>query len=269
VIVDTHTHVVAADATRYPLDALEPAGGWYRDVPISVEGLLGLMDDARVDRAVLVQAVSAYRFDNRYVLDSARAHSDRCTSVACLDVAAVGAAATLRRLTEERGARGLRWWALGDEPLDEPRDVWDEVAALQVPVVMTMFASRLEELVSLVPRLPPVPIAIDHCAFADFSIGVPPELAALAEHSTVVLKVSTITLERLAEYGDVRDGLAELAACFGADRLMWGSDFSQTHDRTYPELAELARFAVSRLGDGARAAVLGKTALRLWPELAP
>jgi predicted TIM-barrel fold metal-dependent hydrolase len=267
VIVDTHTHVVAADTTRYPLDALEPAGGWYREVPISVEGLLALMDEAGVDRAVLVQAVSAYRFDNRYVLDSARAHPERCTSVACLDVGAAGVAATLRRLAEEHGAGGLRWWALGDEPLGEPRDVWAEIAAQQVPVVMTMFATRLEELVSLLPRLPPVPIAIDHCAFADFSTGVPPELAALAEHSTVMLKVSTITLERLAEHGDVRDGLAELVACFGADRLMWGSDFSQTHDRTYPELAEFARFAVSRLGDDARAAVLGGTALRVWPEL--
>ena len=130
-----------------------------------------------------------------------------------------------------------------------------------------MFASRLVELATLVPRLPDVPIAVDHCAFADFSHGVPDDLRALVDHPRVGLKVSTIVLDRMAAHGDVRDGLAELAACFGADRLMWGSDFSQTHDRPYPELAEYARRAASRLDAAAREAFLGGTAMRLWPQL--
>jgi L-fuconolactonase len=267
-IVDTHTHVIAPDADRYPLEALEPTGGWYRDAAVSTEELLALLDEARVDRAVLVQAVSAYRFDNRYVVDSAARFSERCTSVVCLDPQAPGAREDLRRLATERGARGLRWWALADEPIAEPRGVWDELAALGMPVVITMFARRLDELRRIVPTLPAVPLAIDHCAFADFSRGVPDDLRALSALPTVSLKVSTIVLETMAEHGDVRDALAELAACFGADRLMWGSDFSQTHDRPYPELAEHARFAASRLADDARAAFLGGTALRLWPELA-
>ena len=268
-IVDTHTHVVAPDAEPYPLDATEPVGGWYREVPVTVDELVALLDEAQVDRAVLVQAVSAYRHDNRYVLDSVRRFDDRCTSVVCLDPAAPGAAAELRNLVVDKGARGLRWWALTDEPLAEPRAVWDELARLGVPVVVTMFATRLGELAEIVPTLPPVPIAVDHCAFADFSHGVPDGLRALVEHPAVTLKVSMIVLDGMADHGDVRDGLAELAACFGADRLMWGSDFSQTHDRPYPELAEHARFAASRLGDDARGAFLGGTALRLWPELAP
>jgi predicted TIM-barrel fold metal-dependent hydrolase len=267
-MVDTHTHVIAADATRYPLVPLEPTGGWYREAAVSVEELLALMDDARVDRAVLVQGVSAYRYDNRYVVDSASRFASRCSSVVCLDPQAPDAAEELRRLASDHGARGLRWWALSDEPLAEPRAVWDEVATLAVPVVITMFASRLNELARIVPTLPAVPIAVDHCAFADFSRGVPDELRALGMMPTVRLKVSTIVLDRMAEHGDVRDGLRELAACFGADRLMWGSDFSQTHDRPYPELAEHARVAASRLDDDERAAFLGGTALELWPELA-
>jgi L-fuconolactonase len=266
--VDTHTHVVASDASSYPLDALEPTGGWYREIPVTVEGLVALLDEAKVDRAVLVQAVSAYRHDNRYVVDSAQRFGGRCASVVCLDPAGPGAAAELRALVTKRGAGGLRWWALADEPLDEPRATWDELARLGVPVVVTMFATRLAELATIVPALPEVPIAVDHCAFADFSHGVPDDLRALVEHPQVSLKVSTIVLDRMAEHGDVRDGLAELAACFGADRLMWGSDFSQTHDRSYPELAEYARQAASRLEARARDAFLGGTAMRLWPELA-
>ena len=266
-IVDTHTHVISRDEARYPLSALDPSGGWYREVPVPVDELLLAMHEAGVDRAVLVQAVSAYRFDNRYLLDSARSHPAQCTSVACADLSAPGALSTVQRLLDG-GVRGLRWWGLGDEPLAEPREVWDVAAAAGVPVVVTVFANRLEELDRLIPRLPSVWIALDHCAFADFSAGVPAELEALVRHPTVTLKVSTITLDRMAEHGDAREGLAELASRFGASRLMWGSDYSQTHDRPYRELVDHARRAASRLDDAARAGFLGGTALRLWPELA-
>jgi predicted TIM-barrel fold metal-dependent hydrolase len=134
--------------------------------------------------------------------------------------------------------------------------------------VVTVLADKLEELAAAIPSLPKgIPLALDHCGFADFSAGVPDALRALAEFPTLHLKVSTIALDHLALHGDVRDGVAELAACFGAGRMMWGSDYSQTHDRPYPDLAEYARRAASRLDDDARRAFLAGTALALWPEL--
>jgi L-fuconolactonase len=265
--IDTHTHVVAADAGAYPLTPLDAEGGWYRTVANTVEDMVGALDEGAVDAAVLVQAVSAYRYDNRYVVDSAARFPARCASVVCLDPASPDTPAELARLTRDHGARGLRWWALGNEPLDVPA-VWSELARLGTPVVVTMFASRIGELGDLVPRLPPVPIALDHCAFADFARGVPDDLRSLAEHPAVHPKVSTIVLDRMSEHGDVRDALAELAACFGAERLMWGSDYSQTHDRGYADLAEYARAASSRLAEDDRSAFLGGTAARLWPGIA-
>jgi len=141
-----------------------------------------------------------------------------------------------------------------------------------VPVVITMFAPRLEELLAVVPTLPPVPIAIDHCAFADYTHGIPEVMRDLSrlpaeQGVTVSWKVSTITLDAMEAAGDMRDGLAELVDRVGDERVLWGSDFSQTHDRPYDELAEQARRAASRLGDDARAAFLGVNALRLWPDL--
>ena len=76
-------------------------------------------------------------------------------------------------------------------------------------------------------------------------------------------------LEAAEPHGDVRRPRRDLAARFGAERLMWGSDYSQTHDHPYPELAEYARRAASRLDPGAREAFLGGTAMRLWPQLTP
>ncbi len=225
------------------------------------------MEEAAVDRAVLVQGISAYGFDNRYAVDSRRRFPKHTTSVVYLDQTAADVAGRLRSLVEDQEVRGLRWVAFGETGVAEPRALWDEAAALGVPVVVTLLADKLPELLDALPALPTIPLALDHCAFADFSRGVPDDLGALAAFPNLHLKVSTIALRLLAEHGDVRDGLAELAAHFGADHLMWGSDYSQTHDQPYPELAELPRHAASKLDDDDRWAYLAGTALALWPEL--
>lgn len=267
--VDTHTHVVAEDEATYPLQPSGMTEEWYREDPCSVERLLALMREAEVDRAVIVQAISAYGFDNRYGVASQQRFPQHCASVVYLDQSAPETVAELRGLVQQHGVRGLRWVAFGDSGLTEPRALWDEAAALGIPVVVTVLADKLEELAATIPTLPPsIPLALDHCAFADFSNGLPDDLGALAAHPNLHLKVSTIALRLMAAHGDVRDGLAELVARFGADRLMWGSDYSQTHDEAYPDLAAFARDAASKLDDDARWAYLAGTALTLWPELA-
>ena len=57
-------------------------------------------------------------------------------------------------------------------------------------------------------------------------------------------------------------------ATFGAERLVWGSDYPQTHDRTYAELVALGEGACAELGDGDRDRIMAGNALRLWPALA-
>ena len=54
---------------------------------------------------------------------------------------------------------------------------------------------------------------------------------------------------------------------FGAERLVWGSDYPQTHDRSYAALVELGRDACAGLPAADRDRFLGGNALRLWPEL--
>jgi L-fuconolactonase len=268
VIVDTHVHVIADDEARYPLQASGLTEPWYREEPCPVERLLGLMDEGGVDRVVLVQGISAYGFDNRYTLDAAARHPGRCTAVVAVDRAAPDAAAELARLVDTGGARGLRWWGIADGGVMEPQDLWNTAGARELPVVVTILPDALPAFVDAVPTLPPVPLALDHCGFVDYAAGIPDVLRALAAHERVHLKVSTIALESAAGYGDERDFVCELVACFGASRLMWGSDYPHTHHVPYPELVEYARLAMSRLDDDDRALLLGHSALALWPELA-
>lgn len=264
--VDTHVHVIADDQDRYPLNPSGVTGAWYREDPCSVERLVGLMEVAGVDAAVLVQGISAYRFDNRYTLDAAAQRPECCTSVVCVDLGGADPTSEVTALLD-RGAGGLRWVALHDGGVEEPREVWDAVAVRRVPVVVTLLDRHLPGLVAALPRLPEVPLALDHCGFVDFSHGLPETLTALAVFPTVHLKVSTIALDAAGEHGDVREFLSDLTACFGATRLMWGSDYSQTHDRPYPALADYARYASSTLEDQDRAWFLGGTACTLWPQL--
>jgi predicted TIM-barrel fold metal-dependent hydrolase len=264
--VDTHVHVIAEDEARYPRDPSGVTAPWYREDPCSLERLLGLLDEADVGAAVLVQAISAYRYDNRYTVDAAALAPGRTTPVVCVDLAGDSPAATADGLLAA-GARGLRWVAIHDGGIEEPAEVWAAAARHRVPVVVTLLAEHLPAFADALPRLPALPMALDHCGFADFRHGVPEDLAALLPFANVALKVSTIALDSAAAHGDVRELVLELVARFGARRLMWGSDYSQTHDRPYVELVESARHAAAKLGDEDRAWLLGRTARTYWPEL--
>lgn len=266
-LVDTHVHVIGEDLDRFPLDPMGVTDEWYRDEPCPIERLLALMDESGVDAAVLVQAISAYRYDNGYCAESARRFPDRCTSVACVDVHADDAIAAVRRVVQGDGMRGIRWAAFRDGGVREPRAVWDEIARLGVPAVVTVLPNRLPELADALPRLGHLPMALDHCGFAEYSAGIPDALGALAPFPNLYLKVSSNALDLMAAHGDPAEAVAELASMFGG-RLMWGSDYSQTHDRPYPELVEWGRGGGAALSDEDRAAYFGGNAIRMWPELA-
>ena len=57
-IIDTHVHIVAPDQHRYPRKLAPANSAWVTDMP--GETMLDLMDEVGIDRAMLVQAHSAY-----------------------------------------------------------------------------------------------------------------------------------------------------------------------------------------------------------------
>jgi predicted TIM-barrel fold metal-dependent hydrolase len=149
--------------------------------------------------------------------------------------------------------------------------VWERAAELDVHVIATVFAHQLEALGRMLQRFPEVRVSLDHCGFPalagpDWSDAGP--LFALADEPNLYCKVSTIVLDSAAAHGDVASFVSRLVSLFGAERVMWGSDFPQTHDRSYPELVALARRAFDGLTDAQREQCFTATALALWPSLA-
>jgi L-fuconolactonase len=271
-IIDTHVHVISDDQRRYPRRADTP--DWVTDT--SAEMLLSLNREAGIDKTVLVQGYGAYEYDNSYAADCARTHPDRFACVVIVDQRQRDAPERLNYWVKERGARGLRL-VTTTEPetfLDEPQTfpVWQSAASLGIPIcIMTRF-HQVRRLHAVLGRFPNVPVALDHLGVPRLSEGTPYEsvqpLFELARFANVYLKFSTETMYA-ARRGDSnpREFFRRLLGSFGACRLMWGSNFPATHDRTLKEQLALAREELSSVTPEEQRWLFGDTALSLWPEL--
>ena len=72
-IIDSHCHVIATDTKRYPLKPLfGKQSDWSAEHPLDYPDMIEAIDAAGVDKAILVQASSAYAFDNTYVIRLSR-----------------------------------------------------------------------------------------------------------------------------------------------------------------------------------------------------
>lgn len=275
-MIDTHTHVVASEDVRYPLRPRDPSASWYLEAPHTAGQLLALMDEADVSKAVLVQAVGAYSYDNDYAADSGAAHSDRFVSACCIDVLASDASKTLHYWVRDRGMQGVRFFAIarpGSCWIEDERTlpVWREAADLGIHVIVTIFSHQLSALQRMLKRHPEIRVSLDHCGFPALA-GAPwreaEPLYALAESPNLHCKVSSIVLDSAARSGEPASSFVErLVSVFGAERVMWGSDFSQTHDRPYAELVRMAREAFGTLSPSQREQCLDATPRSLWPAL--
>lgn len=270
--VDTQVHVVSPDRDRYPLDPPPmDVPPWYEQFALSADDLLVAMAGAGVDRAVLVQGFSAYRYDNRYTADAALEHPDRFASACIVDIEDDPLAAT-RHWVIERGARAIRLFLqLGAADwLDstEGDRVLDELTALGAIAQTAVVAEQLPTVLRAARRHPELAVLVDHCGFPDLSGGPgfpnARTLFDLADAPNVRVKLSTHVFE-LARAGGTtpREATDAIVGAMGAERVMWASDVS-VQERPYPQLVADADAACAGLAPHERRLVLGESALRLW-----
>ena len=271
-VVDTHTHVACA-ADRSPDAPAVDASDWWRTGG-SIDELLGDLDTAGVERAVVVQAVGAYGYDCSCAAASVVAHRDRTALVVAVDMND-DPARDLTALLDDPPAgatiAGVRAFGVGsvdDSWLTDGRGaaLWELAAARGLVVVPCILGDRFGDLRKLVERTPGVVIAVDHCGFGDLCVGdADDNLAQLVDLPNVHLKVTSYVLEAAeAADGDAAPTLERLVERFGAQRLCWGSDHPQDRRHDYVGKLALAAHAARSVDDASRNALFATTGRRLF-----
>jgi len=278
-IVDIHPHIVSPDTSRYPLAPLFGVqSDWSKERTATDEDLVAAMDDAGVAKTAIVHASTCYGFDNSLVTDAVTHFPQRCTAVGSIDMLAPDAAQVAKHWIS-RGLTGFRIFTGGStkavdaSTLDDARSypVWELCAERGFPICIQTNVSGLPATTALARRFPSVPIIVDHFARPDVSGGPPYPAAAplmrLAELPNIYLKFTPVAIELLRKANaDIHAFIGKVVSEFGATRIAWGSNWPNSPG-TLKEHVAAARAALASLNEADRDAILGGTALRLYPSL--
>jgi len=279
-IVDIHPHVISDDEGAYPPAPLfGKRSDWSQERPSTVETLIAQMDAAGVDKAAVVHSSTTYGFDNSYVVDACGRYPDRLLAVGSVDVLAPDAVATIRGWVG-KGLGGLRVFTGGStkefdaSELDDPRayPAWEALGELGLTMCIQTGPVGLPAVTALARRFPDVPIILDHLGRPDVTDGAPYAAAAglfaLADIPSIYMKLTPRIM------GDCVKGAAtpetlfpRLVEAFGAKRMAWGSNYP-TSPGTLSEIRATAQDRLACLSDSDREWIFGKTALKLYPQLA-
>jgi L-fuconolactonase len=272
-MVDTHTHLYHPDESKYPMreNPSRPPEGTG-----TVEHLWRHMKEADVERAVLVQTGSAYRWDNRLVADVARANREYMVGVCNLDAVAEESVAELERLVTGFNVRGLRLEPAqyGTHEYDHAGSVrlFEAARRLGIVVCAHIGVDHLDALGRLLERFPDVPVVLDHSAYLNHADAPDSErvvrVCAMSRFPNLHTKLTfgVTGSEQAYPFRDTHALIRRVMEAFGPDRCMWGSDFPCEHwlrKATYVEHLTMFTEAMG-LSAGEKTAILSETPMRVW-----
>ncbi len=278
-IIDTHCHIISPDAGTYPRAPIGGTqSGWATSRPVTAEGMVTGMDEAGIGQSVLVQATTAYGYDNSYVLNSSLQRPERFIAVGTFDPLAPAAAIRLTTAVAE-GLSGVRLFTSGSTvptqgewfAAPETYGFWERADELDLTVCLQMrLGPATAQLVSLLDRFAGVRVLLDHLGYPDIASSparAGEEVAKLSRHPGLHLKLTHRNLEPLRAAGSAAvDFLRPVVEAFGAERIAWGSNCPAA-EQSLPELVALARDVLEVLPSGDREEIFAGTALRLYPGL--
>ena len=269
-IIDTHAHLYGDDEKRYP-----PI-----DQPLRPPGIGGTLGDLRTTSAshgvrgvCLVQTSSFYRFDNRYICDSAKVSSDWAAGVCTLDPDDPHSPDLLAHYKREHGIRGMRSIPGRTGHLDSQgvRDLWKKAADEGLVVNALIHRENAEDLSRLLTDFPNLRVVLDHCMYP--AIGpqydaILNDVLQLARFKNLHAKLSFVPMGTQQKYPctDMHAAVLKIVDAFGADRCVWGGDFPNelwTPDLSYAQHLQIFLSEIP-LRDAARQQILGLTAKKLW-----
>lgn len=286
IIVDTHVHVFTDDRQRYPQIRDTARAGKIPTIaeigqtewPLTTtEILMKMMDEAGIHKATLVQAYFVYEYDNRYTVDSVKAHRDRFAAVVVLDPMDPEAPDELSRLVEQDGVTGLRFMRgrLPESSLGRPETypLWARMEQLGIPLAVNDRIGEIGKVRACMEKYPGVKVAFEHSW--GHKVGTPPEfglldpLYALADNPNVYIKTAINNIAAARDAGGTPEQLyTKLVKVFGAKRIMWSSNYP-AHPKfggLKPRVEE-AKQALAFLSHDDQEWIFGKTALSVYTSL--
>uniref|UniRef100_A0A7S1Z3V0 Amidohydrolase-related domain-containing protein n=1 Tax=Trieres chinensis TaxID=1514140 RepID=A0A7S1Z3V0_TRICV len=284
-VIDSHLHVWASSseaAKSYPYaEGQDPPPSLIDRA--STSELLKIMDDAGVDGALIVQPIN-HKYDHSYVTDAVRAHPDRLKGMLLHDPALPPerAVSRLEELTLD-GYVGVRFnpylWPEGAKMSEEGGcglAVYKRCGELKMPVGVMCFKGlelHYDDIVRLIESSPDTALILDHLGFTGLDErgdAAFEQLLSLAKYPNVVVKVSA--LFRVAGPGSdpyPHNGVrtrrfVPLLEAFGADRLMFGTDFPYVLEQEGSYGGATGTVSSWATTESERASLMGGTAERLF-----
>ena len=231
-IIDSHQHFW--DTARGDYGWLSPELGVLYD-DFAPDNLAPILAEVGIEKTVLVQAAPTLD-ETHYLLSLADQYRFIAGVVGWVDMASPTAASDIATLAKHPKLKGIR-------PMiqDIPDPDWMIQPAV-APAYEALLKSglrfdalvhtkHLENLLTVMHRYPELPVVIDHAAKPDIASGQTSEwaerIAAIAENTNAFCKLSGLVTEAGESVGssDIQPYFQHIFECFGARRLMWGSDW--------------------------------------------
>lgn len=264
-VVDAHAHVWAPEAAHDWVDPVLPAGA--ERLVYTVENYRGDMADLGVDRAVLV-ATPIHGPGSPYTLACLDRYPETFRGIVTVDTDADpdALAARTRSLLAREGVAGVR---LGADEVEQPEAFWEAVAAADGQVQFLVPPERLAAVESVAAARPGVTFVVDHLGLRDlagYSPAEPPyaRMADLGRLPNVHAKVTFSPSGERYPFADLEPVVEFLLDAFGADRLLWGSNWVYLFKRALPWQTREWVDELDALSTADRRKLLGRNAERLF-----
>jgi len=271
--VDSHQHFWRLDRGDYGWLTAADHPAIHRDFLPADIGLF--LRRCRIDKTVLVQAAPT-EAETDFLLDLAEATPFVAGVVGWADFEAKDAPDRIAAMAERNALLGLRPM-LQDLPDDEwilRPDVQPAIDAMEqvgLRFDALVLPRHLPHLARFLERRPDLPMVIDHAAKPDIAGGVmepwASQMRAIARETHALCKISGLATEAGPGWtvATLRPFVEVLFEAFGAERLMWGSDWPVLLEAgDYVRWVATANELAAALAPADRGKLFGQTAATFY-----
>jgi predicted TIM-barrel fold metal-dependent hydrolase len=267
-IVDAQVHLWKASSPDYTWN---PGAKPQLPEPFTIERALPMMDEAGVDRVVVVPP--GLNDNNGYGLEAARRYPNRFAVMGRIPLQDPKSAALLPRWKENKGMLGVRVTFLGKDAAwlsDGTADwFWPAAEKAGLPVMFLAFG-MVDKFGPIAQRHPGLNLIIDHMgvntaiAKEGRTAEVIGHAVALAKYPNVSIKLSNLVNASLEPYPfrDLTPHLRRAFDAFGPRRCHWGTDLTAGFARaTWRQRITHFTEELAFLSDSDREWVMGRSIL--------